>query len=77
MDDKQEGESYDIGEQISRFFYGCMRGMSWNVDSLMWEDLTDELLEQNPKRREFHAFTEDEFGEDGYLADSWGGERFV
>ena len=44
-----------------------MRGMSWNVDSLMWEDLTDDLLEQNPKRREFHAFTEDEFGEDGYL----------
>ena len=23
--------------------------------------------------REFHSFSEDEFGEDGYLADAWGG----
>ena len=76
LDDKQEGESYDLSEnQYHDSFIAAMRGMSWNVDSLMWEDLTDELLEQNPKRREFHAFTEDEFGEDGYLADSWGGRK--
>ena len=33
----------------------------------------DDLLEQNRKSREFHSFGEDEFGEDGFLADAWGG----
>jgi len=76
LDGKQEGESYDLSENLYHdSFIAAMRGMYWNAESLMWEDLTGELLEQNPKRREFHAFTEDEFGEDGYLADSWGGRK--
>ena len=30
-------------------------------------------MDQNRKSRQFHSFAEDEFGEDGYLADAWGG----
>jgi hypothetical protein len=33
------------------------------------------MLRENKKSRQFHSFTEDEFGEDGYLADAWGGRN--
>ena len=49
--------------------------MKWDVGSQNWVQLDDALLEQNRKARQFHAFTEDEFGEEGYLADAWGGRK--
>ena len=40
-----------------------------------WSKLDDEMLKQNRKSRQFHSFTEDEFGDEGYLADAWGGRK--
>ena len=36
--------------------------------------LTVNYLIKIRKSREFHSFSEDEFGDDGYLADAWGGK---
>ena len=47
--------------------------MQWDVGSQSWAKLDDEMLKQNRKSRQFHSFTEDEFNDEGYLADDWGG----
>ena len=51
--------------------------MQWNPNGQEWLalDQGSELRKQNRKGREFHSFSEDEFGADGYLADSWGGTK--
>ena len=51
--------------------------MKWDPSALEWSQLEqgDELRDQNRKGREFHSFSEDEFGIDGYLADQWGGTK--
>ena len=54
-------------------FIAALKGMSWEVSSQTWVSLTDELLDQNPRSKQFHSFSEDEFGDEGYLADAWGG----
>ena len=35
----------------------------------------ENFRDQNKRQREFHSFTEDEFGEDNYLSDAWGNDR--
>jgi hypothetical protein len=51
--------------------------MKWEPSTSVWQPLEqgNELRDQNRKGREFHSFSEDEFGPDGYLADSWGGTK--
>ena len=60
-------------EENHNKFIAALKGMQWQVESQTWTPLSEELETQNPKMREFHSFSEDEFGEDGYLADAWGG----
>jgi hypothetical protein len=54
-------------------FIAALKGMQWDVGSQSWAKLDDEMLKQNRKSRQFHSFTEDEFNDEGYLADDWGG----
>jgi prepilin-type N-terminal cleavage/methylation domain-containing protein len=56
-------------------FIAALKGMQWDVGSQSWSKLDDDMLRENKKSRQFHSFTEDEFGEDGYLADAWGGRN--
>lgn len=71
-----EGEPVLLSEDEAHdSFIAALRGMKWDVGSQNWVQLDDALLEQNRKARQFHAFTEDEFGEEGYLADAWGGRK--
>ena len=58
-------------------FIIALKGMRWDPDLTEWQpiDQGSELRDQNRKGREFHSFSEDEFGPDGYLADSWGGTK--
>jgi acyl carrier protein len=51
--------------------------MQWDPSAQEWISLEQgsELRKQNRKGREFHSFSEDEFGVEGYLADSWGGTK--
>jgi len=58
-------------------FIIALKGMKWEPNSSEWQPLEQgsELRDQNRKGREFHSFSEDEFGADGYLADSWGGTK--
>jgi hypothetical protein len=35
----------------------------------------DQYRDENKRSREFHSFGEDEFGENGFLVDAWGGDR--
>ena len=73
--ENEEGEAVILSEDDSYHdkFIAALKGRKWNTNSLTWEKLTGDLLEQNRKSREFHSFGEDEFGEDGFLADAWGG----
>ncbi|MDG0965053.1 MAG: prepilin-type N-terminal cleavage/methylation domain-containing protein [Opitutales bacterium] len=58
-------------------FIIALKGMRWDPDLTEWQpiDQGSELRDQNRKGREFHSFSEDEFGPDGYLADSWAGTK--
>jgi len=65
-------------------FIASLRGKSWNPGSFTWENLTGDLLDQNRKRKEFHSFSEDEFGNidladesnnGRFLSDAWGGRK--
>ncbi len=58
-------------------FIIALKGMRWDPDLTEWQpiDQGSELRDQNRKGREFHSFSEDEFGPDGYLADSWAGTQ--
>ena len=75
----EEGEAVLLSENDANHekFLAALKGKKWNSTSLAWESLTGELLDENRKSREFHSFSEDEFGEDGYLADAWGGREFI
>ena len=83
--EKDEGEPINLSDNESHgYFIAALRGKAWNPDSFSWENLSDDLLRQNRKSREFHAFAEDEFGyedhedrtNDGkYLSDAWGGRK--
>jgi prepilin-type N-terminal cleavage/methylation domain-containing protein len=55
-------------------FIVALKGMQWDPSAQTWISLEQgsELRKQNRKGREFHSFSEDEFGVEGYLADSWG-----
>lgn len=71
----EEGEAVLLSEDDANHekFLAALKGKKWNSTSLTWESLSGELLDENRKSREFHSFNEDEFGEEGYLADAWGG----
>ena len=58
-------------------FIVALKGMQWDPSAQEWISLEQgsELRKQNRKGREFHSFSEDEFGVEGYLADSWGGTK--
>ena len=58
-------------------FIIALKGMRWDPDLTEWQpiDQGSELRDQNRKGREFHSFSEDEFGPEGYLADSWAGTK--
>jgi prepilin-type N-terminal cleavage/methylation domain-containing protein len=58
-------------------FIIALKGMRWDPDLTEWQpiDQGSELWDQNRKGREFHSFSEDEFGPEGYLADSWAGTK--
>ena len=75
--DKEEGESYILSENddFHDKFIASLKGRKWNSTSLQWEALTGDLVDENRKSREFHSFSEDEFGEEGFLADAWGGRE--
>ena len=73
---EDEGEPIVLSDdEAHSSFIAALKGMQWDVGSQTWSKLDDTLLKQNRKSRQFHSFTEDEFGEDGYLADAWGGRN--
>ena len=72
--ENDEGEPVDLSDDESHdFFIAALKGMKWEANTQSWSKLDDAMLTQNRKSRQFHSFTEDEFGEEGYLADAWGG----
>ena len=77
--EEKEGEPVLLSENedFHDSFIIALKGMQWDPDSQEWLALEQgsELRKQNRKGREFHSFSEDEFGVDGYLADSWGGTK--
>ena len=74
--ENEEGEPILLTDDESHAaFIGALKGMQWDVGSQSWSKLDDDMLRENRKSRQFHSFTEDEFGEDGYLADAWGGRN--
>lgn len=77
--EEKEGEPVLLSENEDSHdsFIIALKGMQWDPDSQEWLALEQgsELRKQNRKGREFHSFSEDEFGVDGYLADSWGGTK--
>ena len=64
-------------EEDHESFIVALKGMKWDPDLSEWQPVEQgsELRGQNRKGREFHSFSEDEFGPNGYLADSWGGTK--
>ena len=84
--EREEGVPVVLSEsdEVHNSFVASLRGMKWTPGTKSWEKLTDDLLNQNLKRREFHSFSESEFGSvdpdneanDGqYLSDAWGGRN--
>lgn len=74
--ENEEGEPILLTDDESHAaFIAALKGMQWDVGSQSWSKLDDDMLRENKKSRQFHSFTEDEFGEDGYLADAWGGRN--
>ena len=75
--DKDEGEAYVLSENddFHDKFIASLKGKQWNSTSLTWEALSGDMIDENRKAREFHSFSEDEFGEEGYLSDAWGGRK--
>ena len=77
---KKEGEPLEIGEEYEEEhdrFIAALKGREVERSSegaITWAPL-DSLRDENKRSREFHSFGEDEFGENGYLADAWGGDR--
>jgi len=74
--ENEEGDPLMLTDDESHAaFIAALKGMQWDVGSQSWSKLDDDMLRENKKSRQFHSFTEDEFGEDGYLADAWGGRN--
>ena len=76
--EEEEGKPVLLSEEINHdSFIVALKGMKWDPSTSVWQPLAQgsELRDQNRKGREFHSFSEDEFGSEGYLADSWGGKK--
>ena len=76
--EEEEGKPLLLSEEINHYsFIVALKGMKWDPDTSEWQPVgqESELRDQNRKGREFHSFSEDEFGSEGYLADSWGGKK--
>ena len=76
--EEAEGKPLLLSEEINHdSFIVALKGMKWDPDTSVWQPVPQgsELRDQNRKGREFHSFSEDEFGSEGYLADSWGGKK--
>lgn len=76
--EEEEGKPLMLSEETNHeSFIVALKGMKWDPDTSEWQPIAQgsELRDQNRKGREFHSFSEDEFGPDGYLADSWGGKK--
>ena len=82
-EDEGVPSNLSVDEQHDAFI-ASLRGRSWNSDSFTWESLSGDLLDQNRKSKEFHSFSEDEFGNidnmnesnnGKYLSDAWGGRN--
>tara|TARA_Y100000287_G_scaffold172935_1_gene160559 strand:- start:123 stop:806 length:684 start_codon:yes stop_codon:yes gene_type:complete len=76
--EEDEGKPVLLSEDENHdSFIIALKGMQWNPSTLEWLPIEQgsELRKQNRKGREFHSFSEDEFGVDGYLADQWGGTK--
>ena len=76
--EEEEGKPLLLSEEINHdSFIVALKGMKWDPDTSVWQPVAQgsELRDQNRKGREFHSFSEDEFGSEGYLADSWGGKK--
>ena len=74
--ENEEGDPLLLTDDESHAaFIAALKGMQWDVGSQSWSKLDDDMLRENKKSRQFHSFTADEFGEDGYLADAWGGRN--
>ena len=76
--EEDEGKPFLLSEEINHeAFIIALKGMKWEAELSEWQPIEQgsELRDQNRKGREFHSFSEDEFGPDGYLADAWGGTK--
>ena len=76
--EEDEGKPILLSEEINHeAFIIALKGMKWEPELSEWQPLEQgsEQRDQNRKGREFHSFSEDEFGPDGYLADAWGGTK--
>jgi prepilin-type N-terminal cleavage/methylation domain-containing protein len=76
--EEDEGKPLLLSEEINHeAFIIALKGMKWEPELSEWQPIEQgsELRDQNRKGREFHSFSEDEFGPDGYLADAWGGTK--
>ena len=72
--DNVEGDPVLLSDEESHdSFLAALKGKKWDISTQTWGQLDDDLLVENRKSRQFHSFTEDEFGDHGYLADAWGG----
>ncbi len=73
----EEGKAVELGREFEDNhdkFVAALKGKKWDRNGRNWLPL-DNFRDQNKRQREFHAFTEDEFGEDNYLSDAWGNDR--
>ena len=76
--EEDEGKPLLLSDEINHeAFIVALKGMKWEPELSEWQPIEQgsELRDQNRKGREFHSFSEDEFGPDGYLADAWGGTK--
>ena len=73
----EEGKAVELGREFEDNhdkFVASLKGKKWDRNSRNWLPL-ENFRDQNKRQREFHSFTEDEFGEDNYLSDAWGNDR--
>ena len=73
----KEGEPLEIGQEYQEDhdrFLAALKGREWDRTNNSWIPL-DQYRDENKRSREFHSFGEDEFGENGFLVDAWGGDR--
>jgi prepilin-type N-terminal cleavage/methylation domain-containing protein len=75
----KEGEPLEIGQEYQEDhdrFLAALKGREWDRTNNSWIPL-DQYRDENKRSREFHSFGEDEFGENGFLVDAWGGDRIL